>query len=148
MGAWHRDWLTYWPSFRLWLWLHRESIGWWVSELVQELLRFSCCLLFMWEAGSLEGQFGNSEEWKHPPLEAATEQWLVKTWLLTLVCVIVNSRVQSRAYYYYYIKTVQYIRLQIQTAPILLKSWQYSYQCDIPWYMIWEKYTYQSLFKL
>jgi hypothetical protein len=44
------------------------------------LLRFSHCELLLLEDGSKgRGQLGNWEEGERPPLEAATEQQLVKT---------------------------------------------------------------------
>jgi hypothetical protein len=59
-----------------------------VSELLREPLGFSCCDLLLSEVGSWGREpFGNLEEGERPPLEAATKQRLVKTWLWTLVCV-------------------------------------------------------------
>jgi hypothetical protein len=43
-------------------------------------LGFSCCELLVWEAGSWgRKQFGNPEEGKCQPFEAATKEQLVKT---------------------------------------------------------------------
>jgi hypothetical protein len=60
-------------------------VGWWDSELVRELLRFSlvscCCEKLVAEAW---GQFGDPEEGERLPLEVATGQRLVKMWLWTL----------------------------------------------------------------
>jgi hypothetical protein len=56
------------------------GVGWWVSELVRETLRFSHREMLLLEAGSWgQGQFGKPEEWEHPPLKADTKQRLVKT---------------------------------------------------------------------
>jgi hypothetical protein len=53
-------------------------VGWWVRGL----LRYSRCELLLWEAGSWgTRQFGNPKEKERLPLEAATKQRLMKTWL-------------------------------------------------------------------
>jgi hypothetical protein len=52
-----------------------------------EDLGFSRCELLLWEAGSWgQEHCENPDERERPPLEAATEQRLVKTWLHTNVC--------------------------------------------------------------
>jgi hypothetical protein len=59
-------------------------------------LGFSRCelLLLLWEACSWgRRQFGNPEEGERPPLGATAEQRLMKTWLWTLVCVIVICKI-------------------------------------------------------
>jgi hypothetical protein len=53
----------------------------WISEL----LGLRRCDQFLWEAAMCgRGQFGNQEERKRQPLEAATKQWIVNIWLWTL----------------------------------------------------------------
>jgi hypothetical protein len=53
-----------------------------------------CCEKLVAEAG---GQFGNPEERESPPLEAATKQLRRRRDFLTLVCVIANCKLKSRA---------------------------------------------------
>jgi hypothetical protein len=63
-----------------------ESIGEWIGELDDRWGSFvvsCCCETLVAEA---RVYFGNPEEEDRPPLEAATKQRLVKTWLLTLLC--------------------------------------------------------------
>jgi hypothetical protein len=64
----------------------------WVSQSVsQSVSQWTADIQSLWAvAGSWgQGYFGNPEEGERPPLEAATKQWLVKTWLDTSVCVCV-----------------------------------------------------------
>jgi hypothetical protein len=70
----------------------------WVNQVARGLLGLNRCELLLREAGSWgRGYFGKPKEGERLPLEAATEQRLVKTWLWTLLSVIVNCKVQSQA---------------------------------------------------
>jgi hypothetical protein len=80
---------------KFWSWVSkglslRRSDWWWTTSrkvILTLTLTLSCCWVGWescsrekWEAGRwCRGQFTNSEEGKHPPLEASTKQQLVKT---------------------------------------------------------------------
>jgi hypothetical protein len=88
-GAWRQDEMICGkPSVVKLLWLLSEEwveqlvsrVGWWVSEWVNGLLRFSRCELLLLEAGNWgRGQFENPEERESLLLEAVTRQRLVKS---------------------------------------------------------------------
>jgi hypothetical protein len=90
-GSQRPDWsykkgrLDKWDTQILW-----SQVRWLVSQRTAAVQSLS-------EAGSWgRAPFGNLEKGDRPPLEAATKQRLVKTWLWTLACVTVISKVQSR----------------------------------------------------